>query len=683
MSKKLTIKYKKERVVLSDLLPYELPLTFSNRHLYKFLVKNKIEYKNKNFIWLHTDSITDSFILILLGLDIKTELNTVELSGNIYKKLKKTPYMPTIPFSYAISHNKKQYRELSILHPKNQVQAIHFYDQFKELMIYYSNISKFSLRAPNSIAKCFYHDDKSKLQIFSTNETQIEEKGKEYKNLRSFFSYNKYSNIFKFYESKEYHRCEKQYNMMAKLDVSKCFDSIYTHSIAWAIFTKKSVKENLLDLKNTFPDQFDCLMQQMNYNETNGILIGPELSRIFAELIFQSIDNELFDDLKKQGVEHKYDYEIFRYVDDYFVFFNHNNIYDKVLRSIQFCLKNYKLYLNISKSTLFKKPIITNISIAKKQISLLINDKLKYTISTNEQPDSFENENKKDGKIYIRSGSLITDFKIILKINDVSYKDIINYSLSIVERKCRKIIKDYLSIEKTPSKNKELINAFLSILEFSFFIYSVTPRINSTIKLLRVLFQIVVFLRNNEVGKEYEHIIYKVIFDNIDFIMRKNRSQEHIQVETLYLLVFLSELGHEYWLDVDLLADYFGANEKNNKYQFETNLNYLSITVILFYMKEKKRYHKLKIAILDLVIEKFKGNLHQLHNDTELTLLFFDIIICPHVADDYKEKLLTLYSIDNPDQQQKFIQIQKNVFTKWTNFDFAKELDSKKSLNVY
>ena len=41
--KKKHIKYPKERAILSDVLPYELPITFSNRYLYKFLVENEIE----------------------------------------------------------------------------------------------------------------------------------------------------------------------------------------------------------------------------------------------------------------------------------------------------------------------------------------------------------------------------------------------------------------------------------------------------------------------------------------------------------------------------------------------------------------------------------------------------------------------------------------------------------------
>ena len=37
--RKIRLKYKKERVLLSDVLPYELPVIFTNRYFYRFLGK--------------------------------------------------------------------------------------------------------------------------------------------------------------------------------------------------------------------------------------------------------------------------------------------------------------------------------------------------------------------------------------------------------------------------------------------------------------------------------------------------------------------------------------------------------------------------------------------------------------------------------------------------------------------
>ena len=65
-----------------------------------------------------------------------------------------------------------------------------------------------------------------------------------------------------------------------KMDIARCFYHIYTHTIAWAVKGKEQAKE--LIGKETFENAFDTLMQHANYNETNGIIVGPEISRIFV-----------------------------------------------------------------------------------------------------------------------------------------------------------------------------------------------------------------------------------------------------------------------------------------------------------------------------------------------------------------------------------------------------------------
>ena len=49
--KKIRLKYKKERVLFSDILPYELPFIFSNRYFYRFLVKNGIHFESDKIVW--------------------------------------------------------------------------------------------------------------------------------------------------------------------------------------------------------------------------------------------------------------------------------------------------------------------------------------------------------------------------------------------------------------------------------------------------------------------------------------------------------------------------------------------------------------------------------------------------------------------------------------------------------
>ena len=98
----------------------------------------------------------------------------------------------------------------------------------------------------------------------------------------------------------------------------------------------------------------------MNQGETNGIVIGPEFSRIFAEIILQGVDQSLEVKLASMDrLQHRKDYEIFRYVDDYFIFHNSPANAEKITRHLEHLLKEVKLSLNLAKSEPFERPIIT------------------------------------------------------------------------------------------------------------------------------------------------------------------------------------------------------------------------------------------------------------------------------------------------------------------------------------
>src|SRR5699024_9608290 len=158
---------------------------------------------------------------------------------------------------------------------------------------------------------------------------------------------------------------------MVQIDVSKCFDSIYTHSLPWAVLGKDQTKFSLNASKKTFGGRFDALMQDLNHKETNGIVIGPEFSRVFAEIILQAVDVELVRKLfEGANLTHKVDYEIFRYVDDFFVFYNEESTQLKIFETLQQVLKSKKLAINTSKIKHYQKPIITEITVAKERISI-------------------------------------------------------------------------------------------------------------------------------------------------------------------------------------------------------------------------------------------------------------------------------------------------------------------------
>lgn len=682
---KKQIKIKKERVILSDVLPFELPVTFSNRHLYHFLIANRVRIADKIISWNNDDPGLELIIKLLFGFDKNKMVNNRQI------KLEKKDEFETIPFRYKISHKEKDFRELVVIHPKNQLMLIEFYDKYKEIILYYCNVSPFSIRRPHKVAKFTYHKDRTHIKnlAYDHEHKSAEEFDKEYENLKTFFAYKEISNVHKFYESYKYHRCEKKYNKLFKFDISKCFDSIYSHSLTWALLNKEIVKDHIDFSKKTFSGQFDVLMQNLNYGETNGIIIGPEFSRIFAELILQRIDLNVMHylrdnrDNKSKGLEFRTDYEIFRYVDDFFVFYNDDEAKERILSAYRFQLMEYKLYINDSKSVLFEKPIITGITIAKQKIADLLNNSLTFKVleeDRNKDDESEEEEREKRYSFYASSNKLITRFKTIIKETGIAYKDILNYTLACIDRKVLRLIKIYSDIEDKGKHELKVVKSILELFDFTFFIYSVSPRVNTTIKLCLILSKLTKFTKiKGNFNHDNRHLIFKKIYDEISLVLWKNKNSEYTQVETLYLLIALKELGREYRLDESILCKYFDVGPDKNKFGYD--LNYFSITVLLFYIENRIRYVTFKNILKEHIKSKFEKN-NRLKM-TELVFLLFDILSCPYVDDDFKKDLLVRYDIIDATDQAKILKRKECWFTKWTDFDFGKELEAKKSQEVY
>ena len=673
--KKRYFPYKKERILLSDVLPYEVPLTFSNRCFYQFLIQNKIIFDGTNVSWSNTLS-TEMIIYmtIILGVEFNPDfLINKQISIPEDKQGR-------IPYTYKIAHSINKYRELSIPHPLNQLCLVNFYDKYKESILYYTNLSSFSLRKPSSIARYSYFKDKLHYDNVSGDIiTKVEEYDQEYENIKTFFAYKKFSNIYKFYESHLYLRAEQKFLHLTKVDISSCFDIIYTHSISWAIFGKKYIKDNLKDSKNTFPGKFDILMESLNYKETHGIIIGPEFSRIFAEIILQAIDVKLEKILLDKDKYKSKHYQIFRYVDDYFIFYNENEARDLILTELGILLKEYKLCFNDSKREDFDRPIITSLSIAKDKISSLFDDYLIYEF---EKTDSLDTPFYK-GKFHINSQKLKTKFKSIVKDENVEYQKVIPFTMSVIINRLIKIFKKYKkqSINDYKIQHvdiKAMILNLRELIDFMFFIYSADAKVTNTIKLCQFLNLILNFVKKykksqNIISADYKYLIFKTIYDRIDMVLSNQNTQKPNQLEVLYLYIILRELGRHYWLSANKLVSYIESYVKEPSFWL--------VSVMLFYIQDKKDYLQVKERIIQAAIDKIK-KLPII--DTERALLCVDLLSCSYVDKKYKEAILSEYRIEEK-YMQDFIAKSNNYnwFTKWRSFNFEKEIDNKRSREVY
>ena len=590
--------------------------------------------------------------------------------------------MDTILFQFRVAH-KLTGRTLSVVHPRNQVAVASFYSAHSSLIIYYASLGPFSVRKPVSVAKYAYFKDKTHEEALDKGFGGVEEQDREYEQLGSYFVYEDYRNIHRFFESYKYHRSEKKYDAMIQLDISKCFDSIYTHSLPWAVFGKSQTKFYLEKSKATVAGNFDSVMQRLNHKETNGIVIGPEFSRVFAEIILQSVDNELESRLRRRSnLIHKVDYEAFRYVDDYFVFYNAQSTSLKVLETLQEVLKAKKLGINVEKSKIYGKPIITEITIAKERISSLMNDQVQPTIVeeasiTGAAPIGVFT-------CPVNCNRLIVRYKTTIKEAGVEYGDLLNYTLAISENKVIEICKSYSGSEGIYRDKKRLVNALLAMVEFTFFVYSASPSVNHTVRLCRMLATSVEFLDTKRFPYELKHSLFKYIHDNIIQHLQKGTMSEFREVESLYLLVALSQIGKEYWLPEEVLANHFLLRKTEaGDYERVEYLNHFAITVLLSYIKSKVRYAKIRLFIEAHVVEKLGFIKAHCPSDSEAVMLLLDLLVCPYISSETKTSIADVFGLNSAAQQS--VELSNDYwFTAWGDkFDLIKELDAKRSREVY
>ncbi|MEQ1519107.1 MAG: antiviral reverse transcriptase Drt3b, partial [Usitatibacteraceae bacterium] len=495
--RRVSLTHRKQRSVLTEMLPFEVPPTFSNWGFYRFLRDNSIEIEKRQLRWICETDALDQTMRLLFGIESAAEIATVVVTEWGKQKTRRSVplkecQMATIPFNFRVAHNLDG-RTLSVVHPRNQVEVANFYATHSALIIYHTSVSEFSIRHPVSVARYAYFKDKLHEERLDSV-AGLEEEDREYEQLGSYFVYRKYRNIHRFFESYKYHRSEKKYDAMVQIDVSKCFDSIYTHSLPWAVLGKEQTKFSLDESKATFGGRFDALMQHLNHKETNGIVIGPEFSRIFAEIILQSVDAELIKQLDEgPKLAHKVDYEIFRYVDDFFVFYNEESTQHKIFETLQEILKGKKLSINTAKIKHYQKPIITEITIAKERISALLNAEIDPACE--EEPLADPTEPPKQKLVCaINANRLIIRYKAAIKESGVTYGDLLNYTFAIIENKIEKLFKAYVASDKSDRDRKRLSNTLLAIMEFAFFTYSASPKVNHTIRLCRMIATSVDFL---------------------------------------------------------------------------------------------------------------------------------------------------------------------------------------------
>lgn len=148
---------------------------------------------------------------------------------------------------------------------------------------------------------------------------------------------------------------------MLTTDITDCYSSIYTHSIAWAMHGKEEARKHRNDNPPTIIGCIiDDIIQSMSYRQTNGIPQGCVLMDFIAEMVLGYADLLLTEKIAINNSAKNIDYKILRYRDDFKIFAHTQEDAVMIAKLLSEVLAKLNLKLNTQK-TLVSNNIIRDV----------------------------------------------------------------------------------------------------------------------------------------------------------------------------------------------------------------------------------------------------------------------------------------------------------------------------------
>jgi hypothetical protein len=138
------------------------------------------------------------------------------------------------------------------------------------------------------------------------------------------------------------------FRFVAKTDISRFYHSIYTHSLPWAFHGKPQAKQDRSPRSTaTYFNRADFLLRCGQDGQTIGIPVGPDTSRIFAEIIATAIDVSFNDRCSLQNIS------VLRHVDDVWIGAHSHADAEHALWRYREAIREFELDVNESKTKIY------------------------------------------------------------------------------------------------------------------------------------------------------------------------------------------------------------------------------------------------------------------------------------------------------------------------------------------
>lgn len=442
--------------LLTDILPVELSESFSFCPFYNFLLQKKN---------------------IKIFNDIKRELICTKSKGQI--ALLQSNWS-SVPLKYKIMKGNDTERVMSVIQPLGALSLLYFVFLYEsEILTYFKCNHIFSIR---------YHKRNPNLYYLKRDNSKEMKKQIEYfQSVRNigvniiqqtgqFYKIGPFDSINSFCGSQWWRFANFQYKYYLKLDYKACFDSIYSHTFNWLLMP------NVDDAKKGNPSLFNTIdreLQNINGRVTNGIVVGPEFSRMAAEILLQHVDEMVASKLSLLGLTAYLDYKVFRYVDDIFVFANDQNILDNIYTSYKDYASRFHLQINELKLEKGETPFIRKPWLQKtRALCDMLVDNL---FTKGKESDCIISH------AYMNIERLKDEITLLIKDNNSEKRTIVSFLLSTLLNNISKRQRGKSLFGKETQDVTRKIKRSIRVMDMAFFIYAFFPSFEQTRKLISLI----------------------------------------------------------------------------------------------------------------------------------------------------------------------------------------------------
>lgn len=412
---------------------------------------------------------------------VKNELRASDNEGDLWGAK-----WHAVPLKYHIYKNRFEMREMSLISPLSMIELPLFIEAFEKQLLLFSSAEGFSVR------KHTINDRLQYVEVTSGKGVKYYPAEKSIESSGDFYSIYPYKYISQFQNSDYWYQLNREYKYFGKIDYSKCFDSIYSHTYTWLI-TKNSVDGKNYGKYQYFLNMCDKLMQNFNGSVTNGIVVGPEFSRTMMEILAQNIDNQVKSKLLKEGICEVRDYSVSRYVDDIFIFADEEKIVEHIIELYRDEAEVFHFRLNDQKRIMGKLPYAW---FGWKEHIHSVNEYVCRTLF-------FDNT----AKYAIRySPQMLPNMKMMYQNIVADYPD---YQAKITSYVLTTIYKRIMGSNKPLFSDENVVKKIMYFLDAVFYFYSFSLSYNNTEKVISIM-----DVLGNQVPEEiFVDCLHKVMCD--------------------------------------------------------------------------------------------------------------------------------------------------------------------------